>query len=71
MDIKKELHEEINKPKRYVVTADFYVWASSDEEAKLMAENSVNELKKLDDNNASVVSVHELGFAERNAKKVW
>ena len=66
MDIKKELHEEINKPSRYVVTADFYVWASSDEEAKLMAENGVNEIKKLDDNHASVVSVQKLGFGERN-----
>lgn len=48
--------------KRYVVTLDAYVYASSDGEVKLLAEKLAQKLQQNDDNKAGVISIHEVPF---------
>ena len=69
----KEVLLEIGEPstqKRYVVTADFYVWANDDKEAKREAQKIMSELKDQYDNNASVITIHEQPFGSRDSKSI-
>ncbi len=50
--------------KRYIVTVDAYIYASSEEEAKQKAFEMVDVVKKIDDNNASVVSLTASSFGQ-------
>jgi hypothetical protein len=50
--------------KRYTVLVDFYLYAENDEEAKRKAELRRKLIEEIDDNRASIVSMHETPFAE-------
>ncbi|MFT6442502.1 MAG: hypothetical protein ACJASM_002048 [Salibacteraceae bacterium] len=45
--------------KRYAVTADFYVYAFTDEDGIKTAEEFAKKYKKESDNDFSIVSVHD------------
>lgn len=55
--------------KRYAVTIDLYVYAKSDEDAKLQSEQIAKHLD-LDDNKSSVQSIHEQSFGQLTSRKV-
>lgn len=57
--------------KRYILTLDAYIYASSEEEAKQKAFEMVDIVKKIDDNNASVVSLMASSFGQiRNNEEI-
>ena len=56
--------------KRYTVTADFYLYAESDEEAKEKASNWAYWQRKEHDNQANVLEIHETPFASLTARKL-
>ena len=49
---------------RYLATVNFYVFAKSDKEAKVQAENMRDIIAKRDDNHAEVVSIFEAEFGK-------
>ena len=53
----------MTKEIRYAVTIDLYIYTDTDEEAKVQAQNIVDNLQQISDNKASVVSIHEAPFA--------
>lgn len=55
--------------KRYAVTIDLYVYAKSDEDAIKQSEQIAKHLD-LDDNKASVQSIHEQSFGQLTSRKV-
>lgn len=50
--------------KRYTVTIDLYIYAETDSDAKVQAQNVCGILHNLSDNKASVVSIHETPFGK-------
>lgn len=56
--------------KRYVVTIDYYEWASSDKEARIKAEEQCNKMIKEKDNYASIVSIHQNSFGQIGSRKL-
>ena len=55
--------------KRYAVTIDLYVYAESDEDAIKQSEE-ITKILDLDDNKASVQSIHEQSFGQLTSRKV-
>lgn len=53
----------MEQEKRYAVTVDLYIYATSDEDAKLQAQNTCDNLRDMADNDASIVSLHEKQYA--------
>lgn len=49
---------------RYLATVNFYVYAKSDEEAKVQTENMRDIIAKRDDNQAEVVSIYTAEFGK-------
>ena len=60
----------MKKAKRYTVTADFYIYADDDADAKQQALDWVREFKAKEDNQALVLSIHETPFASISARKL-
>lgn len=57
--------------KRYVVTADFYLWADSDDNAIKGATMMVERMLDKDDNRPKVLSVIELPFGALECRLVY
>lgn len=55
--------------KRYAVTIDLYVYAKSDEDAIKQSEE-ITKILDLDDNKATVQSIHEQSFGQLTNRKV-
>jgi hypothetical protein len=56
--------------KRYVGKIDFYVWATSDEEAKKEAKEIAKEIDKKRDNRAALIALGEKAPGIGNYRKI-
>lgn len=56
--------------KRYILTLDLYLFAEDDESAKKQADLIAEELKKTEDNNASVVSLGEQPYGKLEYREI-
>ena len=56
--------------KRYVLTVDLYIYEDDDEKAKETAKAYIETLQKKDDNQASIVSLHEQTWGTLTNRKI-
>ena len=56
--------------KRYVVTINYYEWASNDKEAQIKAQEECNKMIKEKDNYASIVSIHQNNFGQIGSRQL-
>ena len=58
------------KTKRYIVTVDFYIEARNDQEAKVKAAQWAEQFRKEEDNQATILTLHEAPFGSLQTKLI-
>jgi 3-methyladenine DNA glycosylase AlkD len=66
----RETLEELSREQRYVATMEFYVWAESDEEAKVEANRMAEEMQIKYDNQASIKELGNQPYGTMNYTKI-
>lgn len=56
--------------KRFTITADFYILAENDENAIKQANEWMQNMRDLHDNQAQVLSIHETPFATMLVRRI-
>ena len=64
------LKEDEHNTKRYVAVIDLYIYAESDEDAKLQANTITKTLDDKEDNHAKVIELGEQPFGTTHFRKI-